>query len=494
MGAAGGRRADEGMSMTIEGAPGAGLTKEQLAEEVTHLATPDVLKTPFGDFEFFDGVPEAASVQSIFDSLDLLRGIDAFLTAVPGASLVAMRRGLRSAGVDSPDKIGYTDPRANSASIFLTPNTETTYGTTFLDLRAWGPTVIEAPPQSLCVVDDFWFRYVADMGIAGPDKGAGGKYLFLPPGYDGERPEGYFTYESPTYTNWVVLRTLGGVPAMKQTRIYPLSEAQSPRDNTFLNLAPVLQNTVHANDFTFFEEIAQLVAEEPTTALDPERAGTLAAIGLAHGTAFEPDEHRRGILDDAARIGAAISRALVFQPRDPGAYFWQGSSWKNAFVGGSYEFLRDGARNLDARTQFHYFATVITPAMAHAQVGAGSAYAYTAEDADGHVLDGSATYSLRVPADAPAKNFWSVDIYDTQTRSLLQSAAYPALSSLSGTVQAEDDGSHVLWFSPTAPEGKASNWIPTIPGKSWFPMLRLYGPLEPWFDKSWQLPELVKEG
>ncbi|KHK99185.1 signal peptide protein [Microbacterium mangrovi] len=457
------------------------------------MSTPDSLSTPFGDLEFFDGVPRAESVETIFDGLDLLRGIDAFLTAVPGASLVAMRRGLRTAGVVSPDIIGYTDPRANSGGLFLTPNTETTYGTTFLDLRAWGPTVIEAPPESLCVVDDFWFRYVADMGIPGPDKGAGGKYLFLPPGYDGERPDGYYTYECPTFTNWVVLRALGGVPAMKQTRIYPLSAADDPRENTFVNIANVLQNTVHANDFSFFEEVAQLVAEEPVTALDPERAGTLAAIGLKHGTRFAPDDRLRGILDDAARIGAAMSRAILYTPREPEAYFWEGLSWKNPFVGGSYEFLSDGARNLDARTRFHYFATVITPAMAHAQVGAGSAYTYTAHDADGHVLDGSATYSLRIPANPPAKNFWSVDLYDTQTRSLLQSTAYPALSSLTGTVQPDDDGSSVLWFAPTAPEGKESNWVPTIPGKSWFPMVRLYGPLEPWFDGTWQLPEIVKE-
>lgn len=480
--------------MPIEGVPGAGLTKAQLDEEVTHLSTPDLLTTPFGDFEFFDGVPKAKSVQTIFDALDLIRGIDAFLTAMPGASLVAMRRGLRTAGVDSPGKVGYTNPRGNSGGLFLTPNTETTYGTTFLDLKEWGPTVIEAPPQSLCVIDDFWFRYVADMGIPGPDKGAGGKYLFLPPGYEGERPDGYYTYESATYSNWVVLRTLGGVPAMKETRIYPLSEADAPRETTFVNTADVLQNTIHANDFSFFEEIAELVSEEPVSALDAERAGILAAIGIEHGTPFRPDERLRGILDDAARIGAAISRALVFTPRDPEAYFWEGSSWKNAFVGGSYEFLRGGARNLDARTQFHYFATVITPAMAHAQVGAGSAYAYTAEDADGLALDGAATYSLRIPADPPAKNFWAVDLYDTQTRSLLQSTPYPALSSLSGTVVAEEDGSHVLWFSPTAPEGKESNWIPTIPGKSWFPMVRLYGPLEPWFEKTWQLPEITREG
>jgi len=280
---------------------------------------------------------------------------------------------------------------------------------------------------------------------------------------------------------------------MKQTRIYPLSEADEPRDNTFINIAAVLQNTVHANDFSFFEEVAQLIAEEPVTALDPERAGTLAAIGLKHGSPFAPDERLRGILDDAARVGAGMARAILYAPREPEAYFWPGVSWKNPFVGGSYEFMADGARNLDARTRFHYFATVITPAMAHAQIGAGSAYTYTVHDADGHILDGAETYSLRIPADPPAKNFWSIDLYDAQTRSLLQSTAYPALSSLSGTIQAEDDGSFVLWFSPESPAGRESNWIPTIPGKSFFPMLRLYGPLEPWFEGSWRLPEIEKK-
>jgi len=479
--------------MAIEGTKGPGLTKEQLAEEVSHVSTPDRLSTPFGELEFFDGVPKQDSVQSIFDGLDLVRGITAFLTTVPGASLAAMRRGLRTAGVDSPDRIGYTDPKCNSDSIYLTPNTETTYGITFLDLKAWGPTVIEMPPQSLCVVDDFWFRYVADMGIPGPDNGAGGKYLFLPPGHDGERPNGYYTYESPTFTNFVVIRALGGVPAIKQSRIYRLSDADAPPENTFVNIADQVINTVHSNDFSFFDEIAELVTEEPITALDPERAGTLASLGITHGRPFAPDERLRGILDDAAHIAAGMARALLYTPRDLETFRWEGSSWKNPFVGGSYEFLNNGARNLDARTLLHYAATVITPAMANAQVGAGSAYIYTAEDADGAVLDGGATYSLTIPANPPAKNFWAVDIYDTQTRSLLQSSPYPALSSLSEEIQAENDGSYVLWFAPTAPEGKDSNWIPTLPGKSWWPLLRLYGPLEPWFDMTWQLPEIVRK-
>jgi hypothetical protein len=145
-----------------------------LREAIASLSSPDRVESPLGTLEFFDGVALPATVSKVYDALDLMRGIEVFLNAVPGASLVAMRRGLREAGVTSARVIGYTEPRANSNSLFRTPNTETTYGTTVLDLRAWGPTVIEAPPQSLCVVDDFWFRYVADMGIAGPDRGEGG--------------------------------------------------------------------------------------------------------------------------------------------------------------------------------------------------------------------------------------------------------------------------------------------------------------------------------
>ncbi len=418
-----------------------------------------------------------------------MRGIEVFLNAIPGASLVAMRRGLRSAGITSPHIVGITEPRANSNSLFLTPNTETTYGTTFLDLKAWGPTVIEAPPESLCVVDDFWFRYVADMGIPGPDQGKGGKYLYLPPAYDGEVPDGYYTYRCPTYTNWVVLRALGGVPAMKRTRIYPLSQVEAPEDNVFINLAAITMNTVHANDFSFFEELDELIQEEPVEALDAERAGQLAAIGLVKGQPFAPDDRLRGILSRAATIGAGMSRVITYTPRDSQASLY--GSWKNAFVGGSHEFLRDGARLLDARTQFHYLATVVTPAMAHAQVGAGSAYAYTVHDSNGDLLDGARTYRLHVDPDPPAKNFWSVDVYDTQTRSLLQvpSTIWPALASNTGTLEANDDGSYDLYFGPAAPEGKESNWVETVPGKSWFPLFRLYGPLQPWFDQTWKLNE-----
>ncbi len=339
------------------------------------------------------------------------------------------------------------------------------------------------------MVDDFWFRYVADMGIAGPDRGQGGKYLFLPPGYAGAVPDGYFTYRCPTYSNWVVLRALGGVPAIKTTRIYPLTDATAPEANEFINLADQIFNTVHSNDFSFFEEVDELLQEEPTEALDAERTGQLAAIGLVAGQPFAPDARMRGILAKAAEIGAGMARTVAYAPRDPEAVLY--GSWRIGFVGGSHEFLRNGARLLDARTQFHYLATVVTPAMAHAQVGAGSAYAYTIHDSNGDLFDGARTYRLHVDPDVPAKNFWAVDLYDTQTRSLLQvsSTIWPALASNTDTLRANDDGSHDLYFGPVAPEGREANWVETILGKSWFQLFRVYGPLQPWFDQTWRLNE-----
>jgi hypothetical protein len=394
---------------------------EVLARALAEVSTPSAIETPFGTFELVDGVPTGETAERLYDALDLVRGIDVFMNCVPGASLVAMRRGFRSIGLTGSTTVGYTDPRANSGSFFLTPNTETTYGSCFIDLNENGPMVIEPPKESLCVVDDFWFRYVTDMGIAGPDHGQGGRYLFLPPGHDGDVPDGYYVFRPDTFTIWVVLRALGGVTAMKETNIYRL----------------------------------------------------------------------RATLDTAARTAAAMSRALVYAPRDPDAFVFDGSSWLQAFVGGSYEFLHNGARLLDARTAFHYFATVITPAMAHAQVGAGSAYAYTVHDGDGAILDGAKTYTLTLPPNPPAKNFWSIDVYDTQTRSLLQTDdPYPSVMSLGEGAAANADGSYTLTFGPEAPADGARNWVQTTPGKSWFPMLRLYGPLEAWFDKTWQPGEI----
>jgi hypothetical protein len=461
------------------------------AETLASISTPDRVDTRIGTLEFFDGLPTPTTIEAVYENLDLLRGVEVFLRCIPAASLYAMRAGQNSVGVGRANQIGVVD-RMTSASIYLTANTDTAYGSAFLDLAGFGATVVEVPPNSLGFVNDSWFRWVADLGNAGPDRGAGGKYLFVPPGWGGDLPDGFFTYTSPTYTNWLLVRALDGLDALKAgLRVYPLSASDDADPTEFVAISGRAFNTVHAGDFHFFEEVDAVVQEEPLEALDPETRGLLAAVGIVKGVPFAPDEPMRELLVEAAAIGNATARAIAFKPRDPRLFFYPDSSWKMAWIGGSSEFLAEGARLLDGRTLFFYLATGISPAMVASPPGVGSRYAWTAEDAEGAWLDGSRRYRLRLPPDIPAKNFWSAAVYDTQTRSLLQTDdPYPSLTSLTGTVRQSPDGSTDVYFGPAPPEGRESNWIQTVAGKGWFTILRLYGPLEPWFDKTWRPGEI----
>jgi hypothetical protein len=362
--------------------------------------------------------------------------------------------------------------------------------------------VIESAPNVLGIVDDFWFRYVCDMGNAGPDRGQGGKFLFLPPGYDGDVPDGYFVYRSQTYGHIVLWRgfLVDGDPApavanIKQhTRIYPLNRADNPPEQKFMDMSGKEFNTIHANDFTFYEEVDAVIQEEPAAAGDPEILGLLASIGIVKGQPFAPDARMKKTLTEAAAVANATARSLVYANRDDRSFIYEGSQWSNPFIGGSHEFLAEEARLLDVRTAFFYYATMVTPAMTMKMVGVGSQYAGAFRSADGEYLDGAKTYKLTLPAGVPAKDFWSLVVYDNQTRSMLQTnQRYPSVVSQRG-VQANADGSFDIWFGPEAPVGKESNWVQTIPGKGWNVLLRLYGPLDPWFDQTWRPGEIVLQG
>ena len=276
----------------------------------------------------------------------------------------------------------------DSRSLFLTANTESIYAIAWLDLKN-GPIVVESPPNTLGLADDFWFRYVTDLGLAGPDKGKGGKFLFLPPDFTGTPPEGYYTFKSRTFGNFFATRGFQvngdpkpGVDAIKQQlRIYPLADAAKPPATNFVNVSGKAFNTIHAMDASFFEEVNEVIQEEPADAIDPETLGLLASIGIEKGTPFAPDARMKKILAEAAAVGQATVRALAYRCRVKEAFFYPDSAWNTPFVGGSHEFLHQGARLLDARSYFFFYATGITPAMAIQKVGAGSAYAAAFVDA-----------------------------------------------------------------------------------------------------------------
>ena len=467
------------------------------------IMTPDKVETRIGTLKFFDGIPTKKTAELLYDHLDFIRGVETFLNGMPATSLEAMRLGLAALGARNSNQVVIFDQLMDSNPLFLTGNTSTVYCVPFLDLKKDGPTVIEIPAGAgPGTVNDAFFRFVIDMGPPGPDRGKGGKYLILPPGYKGKVPGGYFTAKSTSWVNWVALRgfLVDGKPdaATKMwkegLKIYPLARAANPPAMEFIRGSKKNFNTIHANDYHFFKELHTVIDREPIEMLEPELRGLFAAIGIQKGKPFAPDARMKKLLTEAAEVANATSRTIFWYEREESAFLYEDSYWKRGFVAGNYEYLVDegkGGRNLDARTQFYYMATVNTPAMTWKLIGKGSQYAWGYLDSKGNYLDGGKTYKLNIPKDPPALKFWSMVAYDPQTRSELQtSQPFPSKQSQRDKMIVNKDGSIDIYFGLKAPAGKEANWIQTVPGKGWFSVLRLYSPTEAWYDKTWRPGEI----
>ena len=513
-----------------------GVSRETLAS----ISTPDHVESRLGPLDFVDGAPSDATAELLYEHLDFVSGVKAFIDAYPGASLVALHRGFRSIGVDDNAILLFSD-LMDSASLFLTANTDTIYALAFVDLSD-GPMVVDvpsipAPSGFLGTVDDMWFRWITDMGLPGPDRGTGGRYLLVGPGYEGPLPEGGF-YVSHSRTNRVILllrafmidndpsEALEVIRGSLRISAYvaggpgtsigtflaggaPLAPVAPPTETTFVEGSHVSFNTVPPADSSYWDLLDELVQEEPVGSGDPDLLGLLAAVGISRGRAFEPDERMRRILDEAATVGNATARTLSFAPREEeGWAYYPGSQWMNMLFTGGYEFLApppaitsqgvvidpgNGARKLNARIAFFYPYTGITPAMCMRLTGIGSQYLIAMRDAEGAFLDGALDYRITLPPDIPQSRFWSVILYDRQSRSMLQTdQPKPSFGSQSGTVQANPDGTTTIHIGPSAPAGAESNWLQSVPGKGHFVVLRFYNPLQSFFDKSWRPSEIER--
>jgi hypothetical protein len=490
-----------------------------------HIMTPNKVSTRIGDLNFYDGIPTQSTLEKVYDNLDFIRGVDVFLNFIPATSVEGIRLGMKSVGVDESNEVLVFDDLMDSNPLFLTGNTDTVYACAMLDLERDGATVVEIPPGAgPGTVNDAFFRFVVDMGAPGPDAKKGGTYIVLPPDYKGDlkptlngmqhrgkdtratvmvggKERKVWIAQSRSYNNWLILRGFlkDGKPDhasnMWRTglKIYSLSKAGKAPAMKFTNGSGKYFNTVHANNYEFYEELWHVLQKEPVSFIDPELRGQAASIGIQKGKPFKPDARLKAILHDAVAVGNATARRIAFRPRDKNAYLFEEKQWFTGFVGKDYQWLKDkglGGRNMDARTLFFYSATVNTPAMALEIPGVGSNYAFATADKNGDILYGENSYKVTLPANAPAKDFWSVVAYDPQTRSELQipgGSAYPSKNNKRDKLVYNADKSVTLYFGPKPLEGKPkANWIQTVPNKAWFVLLRLYGPLEPWFKKTWQ--------
>jgi hypothetical protein len=515
-----------------------GSAQAERTEVPVSITTPDSVESRIGTLQFKDGYPIGDTAAIVRDELDYLHGVEAFMNSIQGVSLYAMRKGFADVGINDGDFI-YTSELMDSKSLFLTANADTVYFWGMLDLSN-GPLVIEVPPMVLGIFDDLWFNWIGDFGLAGPDKGQGGKFLLVGPEYEGILPEGgFFVQHSRMNHITMLFRAFlednspdAPVARVKEKlKIYPyqagafgnsvgsylagkapLIKGSDPKPPRFVDGSGLAMNTVPPNDFGHYEMLNAIVQMDVAEALDPEIAGQFGAIGIVKGEKFAPDARMRKILDQAVAFGNAASRTLGMgaHPADHFRYYDESSAWWNMLFEGGYQFLNppplitkegvkpfpnSGARKLHSRTSMFYTATGITPAMVMRLEGVGSQYLIANLDKNGEPFDGAKTYTILLPKDIPAARFWSFTVYDNQHRSMLQtpqrfpragSQSYPSPAAVLNA-----DGSTTIYFSPKQPEGiTAGNWIQTDPKKGWFTILRLYSPLQPFFDKSWRPGEV----
>jgi hypothetical protein len=455
------------------------------------------LKGPnyLGDLQFKNDYPTNETVTKLYDAIDFQRACQAYVWAIPIVNLNELYLGQhRDFGAEFNQPI-ILEAYATAKNIGLTANNNTIYALIPLELSKNGPVVIESPAGAYGVIDDWWQRPVTEIGPLGPDKGKGGKYLLLPPDYKGKIPAGYFPVPSTTNKAYYVGRGFvkngdvqTAINTLKQIKVYPLSQSGHPSPNTFTDGSKPA-NTIAPRGFEYWQRLADIINSEPVQERDRFFMAMLKPLGIEKGKPFNPDERQKRILTQAADVGFRMAQTISMAPRTAGVTAYPGTHWE-------YVLMLDPNQEsqyyseLDERTDYTFEAITVAKGMIMKAIGVGSQYLSTAKDKNGEWLDGGKNYTLHIPANVPAKEFWSVIVYDNSTRSIIDNGVSKTAVSSNDKNQVNSDGSIDVYFGPTAPAGKEANWIKTMPNKGWFVYFRWYGPTEAFFDKTWKLGDV----
>jgi hypothetical protein len=455
------------------------------------------IDTRIGTLEFENGYPSDETIDKLYEEMDFQRAVQAYLWGLPMVEMAEWARNhheVFGAGqFDFTTYLNFTEKQG-----ILTANATTPYMMAFPNLLETGPLVFEIPagPTAGGLLD-FWQRPFADLGQTGPDQGKGAKYLILGPGHDVLQPEGYIVVKSPHWNLFLGHRVLEpdltrAKMLLEAHKLYPYSERENPPETRYISAADKNWEAHQPRGVTYFERLAGVLEIEPVEQRDLMIMAMLRPLGIMPGVAFDPDKRQTTIFEQAAIVGEAMARANSYQKRFEGARLWDGKRWEiSLFISDTDQDLPTHTQ-LDERASWFYEAIGVTDGMMGKTVGAGQVYLEAQKDSDDNWLDGGNNYTLRIPANVPMKQFWSITVYDNDTRCFVRTGQLPDKSSRMD-LSYNDDGSVDLYFGPNEPADKShrSNWIKTVPGEGWFTYFRLYAPTEKYFDRSWQLPDIV---
>lgn len=430
------------------------------------------------------------------------RAVEAMIWGMPAVNADLMLQTMLRTTKAKPNEIIYWSKPVNWKNQTLTPNPDSIYFMSFWNVKD-GPIVVDIPPaQGGSIAGNIvtaWQMPLEDAGPEGADKGQGGKYLILPPGYKGEVPAGHIALQSDTFSGFALLRSnlrshvdadvAKSVAYGKQIKIYPLAQAKEPPPTNFTEAYDVLFDSTIPYDASFYRSLDRVVQNEPWLDRDRVMIDQLATIGITKGKVFDPDKKTEALLNQAARE----AHALLAQIYDAGfPVINPGIRWFPAAVP---EMVKAASGGYGDPNAYPVDARGVTYTLGYTgikRLGTAQYYLMANKDRDGQDFDGSATYRLTVPANAPVKQYWSVTVYDRETHALVRNMPSASRASISPGIQSNADGSVDVYFGPKAPEGREANWVPTDPARKFELLFRLYGPEKPLFDHSWRLPDVER--
>ena len=451
-----------------------------------------------GSVQFDGELPRRADLGLVFDELDYQLACQAYLWALPIVSYTEWKRvHYDEFGATSSDLVHYIS-YADRLGL-ITANATTPYTLNFFDLSETGPLVVELPPGPTAGgVSDFWQREIGTLGEMGPDQGRGGRTLIVPPGEDA--PAGATDLNILKSSGVHIMfgfRTLDPDPAKSKAlvdavRIYPWSQRDDPAPTRIVSPEGKPWLGDQPRGLAYWERLHEIYQTEVVDERDRFYLAMLRQLGIEPGKPFAPDARTKAILEQASAAGELMAQANSFAKRFDGSLWWPDRQWDHVLAMTNSAQRGDHYDELLERASWFYEAVSFSEAMNSQTPGLGQAYLSAYSGADGEWLDGGREYTLHVPADVPAKLFWSATVYDVWTRCLIDNEQQRGdRGSRDAELVANDDGSVDLYFGPTPPASGTSNWVQTIPGKHWFAYFRFYGPLETYFDRSWKLGDIT---
>jgi hypothetical protein len=431
------------------------------------------------------------------------RAVEATIWGMAAVNYDLMRQEMLTKTAGKENAIVYWSRPLDWHNQTLTPNPDAIYLMAFFNTKEVGPVVLEVPAAGEGSINgnivNIWQMPLEDAGPSGADAGKGGRYLILPPGYQDAVPNGYIPLQFDTYGGYALLRSnlkshseediAKSVAYGKRLKVYPLSAAANPPETIFTDAKDVVFDSTIRYDISFFASLNRIIQNEPWLERDRAMIDQLRSLGIEKDKPFNPDEPTSKALVE----GIEEARDLLEARYDAGlAPFFEGGRWTVPALPGLLKAAQSAygdpnAYPIDDRGLTYTFAYIGIK-----RLGAGQFYLITIKDKDGETFDGSKTYRVHVPPDAPVEQYWSITAYDRQTHALIRSMPRASRSSQIPELKKNTDGSVDIFVGPKAPEGMETNWIPTDSEREFELMLRLYAPTKAFFEKKWVLPDVER--